>query len=176
MYKFGEFIDFWMEQPRAVRKELSYSGALRSSVGDPVHYVCQYTRQGYFDPSNMIYSMAMCFLAPQLSNRGWNIETRGDIFESLIGYSYKLAHKERADALQVGPQAHCVACIIEVTSILVYKLWIHSGKAFDEWCVHILVQAHCIAHCLAKCVLPQQDSRGPGDAPRTNKRLIALAQ
>ena len=165
-----------MEQPRAVRKELSYSGALRSSLGDPVHYVCPYTRQGYFDPSNMIYSMAMCFLAPQLSNRGWNIETRGDIFESLIGYSYKLAHKECADALQVGPQAHRVSFIIEVTSILAYKLYIHTGTAFNESCAQILVQSHCAAQCLAKCMLPQQGARGPGDAPRTNKRFIALAQ
>ena len=37
--KFGEFIELWMEQPREVREKLSYSGALRSSVGDPVHYV-----------------------------------------------------------------------------------------------------------------------------------------
>ena len=69
-HKFGELIDCWMEQPREVRKNFSYSGALRSNDDDPVHYVCKYTGQGYFDPSNKIYSIAMCILAPQLWSRG----------------------------------------------------------------------------------------------------------
>ena len=87
---FGDFFDGWMQQSARSRKGLSYSGALRSQKGDPVRYTCPYTGQRYFDPTNMIYATAMCFLAPGLMvQRNWSDETRGDIFEGLIGYYYE---------------------------------------------------------------------------------------
>ena len=173
--KFGKFIDDWMTQPHGVRKTLSYSGALHSNKDDPVHYVCKYTGQGYFDPMNKIYSIAMSILAPQLWSRGWNIETRGDIFEGLLGYWYMLEHNECNDVCQVGPQAQCVAIVIEETTRLVYKLNIHTGTAFEEWCAHILANAHCGNDVeSARRLLPQLGAIGPSNAPRTKKGFIAL--
>jgi hypothetical protein len=68
------FISDWMERlPRYVRKELSYRGYL------DIH-------GGSYDPGNWIYYLAMKFLLPDLLDyEGWNNQTVGDIWESLLG-------------------------------------------------------------------------------------------
>ena len=135
---FAEFIDLWMENlSRRTRKNLSHSGALRSNDGDPVHFICKHTGLGYFDPTNYIYFMTLMFLAGPMS-RSWNTETRGDICEALMGFSYELTHNERVDVLDVGQHVHKVARIIEVTATLTYKLWINTGIAFKDWCARIM--------------------------------------
>ena len=70
------------------RKTFSHNGAVRSRPGDPCHYHCPVEQVIYCDPSNNIYSVALSILAPQLDFENWNMETRGDICESLMGYAY----------------------------------------------------------------------------------------
>ena len=176
--KFGEFIDLWMDKlSRELRKRLSYSGALRSGSGDPVHYICKHTEQGYFDPSNAIYDMALCFLEPLgLQIRKWNAETRGDICEALLGLSYQLTHKERVDVFEVAQHVHKVAHIIEVTATLTYRLWVKSGSAFKDWCAHILgcIDQEYIDQHAISCMLPRV-SLCPTLAPRDKKKFIMNA-
>ena len=70
------------------RKTLSHNGAVRSRPGDPCHYHCPVEQVTYFDPSNKIYRVALSIWAPRLDFENWNMETRGDICESLMGYAY----------------------------------------------------------------------------------------
>ena len=85
---FEKFVHQWMQLSADDRKTLSHNGAVRSRPGDPCHYHCPVEQVTYFDPSNKIYSVALSILAPQLDFENWNMETRGDICESLMGYAY----------------------------------------------------------------------------------------
>ena len=85
---FEKFVHQWMQLSVRDRKTLSHNGAVRSRPGDPCHYHCPVEQVTYFDPSNKIYSVALSTLAPQLDFENWNMETRGDICESLMGYAY----------------------------------------------------------------------------------------
>ena len=85
---FEKFVHQWMQLSVRDRKTLSHNGAVRSRPGDPCHYHCPVEQVTYFDPSNNIYSVALSILAPQLDFENWNMETRGDICESLMGYAY----------------------------------------------------------------------------------------
>lgn len=179
--KFLEFIDLWMERLSfRTRKDLSHNGALCSNSGDPVHYICKHTGRGYFDPTNAIYSMSLCFLGLLTNsssglNRDWNIETRGDICEALMGFSYQLLHNERADVLKVGQQVHKVARIIEVTAYTTYKLWINTGMAFKDWCARILsydVQEYNVQHLVAHILAPIASDC----PPRPKMNMIAVTK
>ena len=56
------FVYKWIELPRAIRKEYSYSGVVRCrDSSDPQHYHCTFEKQAYFDPSNWVYAMAFAF-------------------------------------------------------------------------------------------------------------------
>ena len=51
--------------------------------------MCPETGDRYFDPCNYIYALAFNMLFPQLVEMyNWNQETKGDIFESLLGLAY----------------------------------------------------------------------------------------
>ena len=168
--KFSDFFVKWMAQSYRARKDLSYSGALRCQPGDPVHYTCLHTGETYFDPMNMIYSTAMCFLAPHgLLKENWNTNTRGDICESLLGYAYQLAHRERADPHALWPLARAVAQIIEITSRLTHQLSRSLGHAdFHDCCTWIIKRAAYLSQRgdvenVVAAILPQDAAM---DAPR----------
>ena len=72
------------------RKILSYSGALycRDDT-DPVHWNCPKAQVRFFDPGNWVYYVAFLSIFDELLRHyGWNQETCGDIFESLLGLVY----------------------------------------------------------------------------------------
>ena len=92
--KFLDFVCEWMGMAGSIRKELSYSGAILSRQGDPVHYHCSVSHKNYFDPGNLVYSVALTLLAPQLADYPWNIENRGDICESLMGVAFIAERRE----------------------------------------------------------------------------------
>ena len=93
-HRCSDFVYRWMELPRRVRKVYSYNGAIRCRDGsDPKHYFCQIDKQHYFDPTNWMYALTMRLMMPQMMKEvGWNNETKGDIFESILGCQYLLAH------------------------------------------------------------------------------------
>jgi hypothetical protein len=174
--KFEDFFDRWMDQSAPVRKFLSYSGALRSAHGDPVHYTCPHTGENYFDPSNMIYSTALCFLAPGLmASRNWNQETRGDICEGLMGNYYELINNQRPDICNVLSSVRDVSLIIERTSWLTYQLYKINEIDFYNGCTRILDQASYLRQekhefNMAPRILPQPSAAGI-DAPREKPGL-----
>ena len=83
-----------MELPRAVRREYSYSGAVRCrDSSDPQHYHGPIEKEGYFDPSNWAYTMALRLMMPKLVQEvEWNNEAKGDIFESILSCHYLVAN------------------------------------------------------------------------------------
>ena len=176
---FEDFFDCWMQQGARSRKDLSYSGALRSQKGDPVHYTCPHTGQRYFDPTNMIYATAMCFLAPSLMvQRNWSDETRGDIFEGLLGYYYEMKHTKQTEIDLHGlADARDVSMIIEGTSWLTHKLYNTNEMDFYYWCTRIIDRA---AHLrkdkhhlvVATSILPKPRAGGL-EAPSEKPRLLA---
>ena len=100
------------EPPRVVRKEYSYSGAVRCrDPSDPQHYHCPIGKQAYFDPSNWVYAMALRLMMPKLVQEvEWNNETKGDIFESILGCHYLVANglmTGRVDSLENQRHRQC---------------------------------------------------------------------
>ena len=125
------FIALWMTLPKAYRKLLSYDGALRAYPGDPRHYQCPCTHQNYFDPSNAVYGLVIDMVCPNLAGQ-WNIETKGDIIEALLGYHYNL--------IRIVQDAQCHAGATFVNEFFngitydVYKLWcIMQWKELVGW-------------------------------------------
>ena len=90
----SQFVYKWMELPRKVRKTYSYDGAIKCrSTNDPKHYFCQIEQINYFDPSNWVYAVTMRLMMPEMMKEvNWNNETKGDIFESILGYKYSVAN------------------------------------------------------------------------------------
>ena len=89
-FKFGEFVCEWMQLSAKTRKTLSYSGAVMSCEGDPVHYYSRVANQKYFDPGNYVYAQALTIMCPRLmSEVSWNIEKKGDICEGIMGAHYE---------------------------------------------------------------------------------------
>ena len=88
------FVYKWMELPRRLRKEYSYNGAIKCrGPGDPKHYVCPITNQTYYDPSNWVYAVTMRLMLPKMMQEvDWNNETKGDIFEGILGCNYLVAN------------------------------------------------------------------------------------
>ena len=84
---FARFVDQWMPMPRVCRKSLSYCGAIRATIGTPTHYKCTILGKNYFDPGNYCYSVAFDILYGKASP--WNMETKGDIFEGMLGYHWQ---------------------------------------------------------------------------------------
>ena len=84
----------------------------------------------------MIYSTAMCFLAPRmLMCKKWNNETRGDILEGVMGFYYELSQKKNVED-DVLEQARDISLIIERTSWWTYRLY-HctlAGAGFQDCC------------------------------------------
>ena len=85
--EFARFVDQWMTMPRVCRKSLSYVGAIRTTIDTPTHYHCALLGQNYFDPGNYCYSVAFDILYGKMSP--WNMETKGDIFEGMLGYHWQ---------------------------------------------------------------------------------------
>ena len=83
-----------MELPRRVRKDFSYNGAIKQRLfGDPKHYFCPIDKVHYFDPSNWVYAVTMRLMMPKtMQEVAWNTETKGDIFESILGCHYLVSH------------------------------------------------------------------------------------
>ena len=92
------FIETWMEQlSKYARKELSYYGGIRRRTqADETILVCSsraHADEDVFDPGNFTYDFAFQLLWPELKTQyGWNAETVGDIWESILGYS-RLANR-----------------------------------------------------------------------------------
>ena len=89
------FVEQWMGQlPKKVRKDLSHNGAIRCRTeGDPKQFRCLDTGRQYFDPGNWLYAVVLSILVPECCRREhWNIETKGDIIESVMGCSYLKDH------------------------------------------------------------------------------------
>ena len=88
------FVQRWMDDLGAKeRKKLSYLGVVRAWPGSPVH--CSDAWGDGFDPSNLPDSRALHVVAGTLcSDRGWNIETQGDILESMLGFCCSKAHED----------------------------------------------------------------------------------
>ena len=103
--------------------------------------MCPHSGQGYFDPSNAIYATALRFLAPRTLNRDWNIETLGDICESLMGFEYQLRHTQRPDPLNMFESVADVSFILERTTSLTYRLYKIAGEEFYAWCNCIVSRA-----------------------------------
>ena len=123
---FGELVTRWMTLPQSMRKSLSYSGAVRSRVGDPCHYKCTQRSVAYFDPTNKIYSAALSVMAPQLEmEQNWNAETRGDICESLMGYGYLVCSGQIRNAREVQ-EVQAISNIVDDFSWWTWRL--HTQK------------------------------------------------
>ena len=90
----SKFVYKWMELPRAVRKEYSYIGAIKCRMdSDPNHYFCPINIESYFDPSNWVYAVTMRLMMPKMMQEvEWSNETKGDIFESILGLNYLVAN------------------------------------------------------------------------------------
>ena len=86
----SKFVYAWMELPHVVRKEYSYNGAIRCRrPSDPCHYQCPIEKERYFDPTNFVYAITMLLMMPNMMQEvNWNNETKGDIFESIMGCAY----------------------------------------------------------------------------------------
>ena len=127
---FGDFVLLWMTMSKAMRKMLSHNGAVRSRSGDPCHYRCPHEKVDYFDPANMIYSVALSILAPQLESEDWNAQTRGDICESLMGLNYLVKRGSMRGYLTLTKQ---VADIVDFCSWMTYRLHAVTGDDFLGW-------------------------------------------
>ena len=126
----SEFIYQWMELPRKVRKLYSYNGAIRcQDDSDPRHYFCKIDDQHYFDPTNWVYALAMRIMMPELMKEvHWNNETKGDIFESILGCNYLVSHgflKQPLTSLETHIGA--VAAIFEAFAWFTHKLCLSVG-------------------------------------------------
>ena len=110
---------------------MSYSGAVCSRQGDPVHYHCPVSRQNYFDPSNWIYKSALRLLAPELADLPWNDETRGDICESIMGFAF-IAERRPSTSRTVAISK--VSDLIDMVSWLTFRLHQNVGDGrFLSW-------------------------------------------
>ena len=126
----SEFVYRWMELPRKVRKLYSYSGAIRcQDDSDPKHYFCKIDDQHYFDPTNWVYALAMRIMMPEMMKEvHWNNETKGDIFESILGCNYLVSHgflKQPLTSLERHIGA--VAAIFEAFAWFTHKLCLSVG-------------------------------------------------
>ena len=63
---------------------LEYKNPLPSSINSIV------TTMSYFDPTNRVYQVGFDFLFPELAKEQWNVETKGDIVESILGYGWQM--------------------------------------------------------------------------------------
>ena len=159
---FEKFVHQWMQLSAQDRNTLSYNGAVRSRPGAPCHYRCPVEQVDYFDPSNSIYSAALSILAPQLASENWNMETRGDICESLMGYAY-LVRRNMEPHAEHRKQTEQVADIIDEFSRMTYLLQADTGDNFFNWVLWIKSVAAWRKqeqHVMHMEVRAQQDPKG----------------
>ena len=109
------FVYKWMELPRALRKEYSYSGAIRCRCDtDPQHYRCPRKKDCYFDPTNWVYALTMRLMMPNLMKEvDWNMETIGDIFESILGLHYMVDNGLKRVSMCTATHIGTVSDILE---------------------------------------------------------------
>ena len=124
---FGDFVLLWMTMSKATRKMLSHNGAVRSRSSDLCHYRCPHEKVDYFDPNNMIYSVTLSILAPQLESEDWNAQTKGGICESLVGLNYLVKRGSMRGSLT---QTKEVADIVDLCSWMTYRLHAVAGDDF----------------------------------------------
>ena len=131
--KCSAFLYQWMDLPRRTRKLYSYNGAIRcQDNSDPRHYHCKIDDQHYFDPTNWVYALAMRIMMPEMMKEvHWNNETKGDIFESILGCNYLVSHgftassKRRLTSLETHIGA--VSAIFEAFAWFTHKLCLSVG-------------------------------------------------
>ena len=129
---------------KKVRKMLSHNGAVTCRPGDPCHYRCPFEQVRYFDPRNKIYSVALSIMAPQLeSEYNWNLNTRGDICESLLGYAYLVKMGMVKGREENVEKTKGVANIIDCFSWRTYQLELTAGDDFFHWVRWIKDNAAC---------------------------------
>ena len=98
VFDIDKFVSMWMEEiPAHVRKTYSHCGAVRKRCNtDPLHYQCPHTNVSYFDPGNSTYALALSVMAPTVCQaQNWNIETKGDIIEGVLGLAYLKEYHDR---------------------------------------------------------------------------------
>jgi hypothetical protein len=140
-----KFVKMWMEElPRKTRKDYSYNGAIRCRVkADPRHYRCSDTGTQYFDPGNWLYAIALSALVPVCCKQEqWNIETKGDIFEAVMGFSYLKDHCTRhnmsTETFKYADEARRVADLFnEVDQLIPWVNWVMSNVYFAKCGVYI---------------------------------------
>ena len=107
------------------RKSLSHSGALycRDDT-DPVHWNCRDTQVRYFDPGNYVYYIAFLSIFEELlRHNGWNQQTCGDIFESLLGLVYLRSQSTLHDPYSSNSPQRKMEQWIQVYVYAVYRLY-----------------------------------------------------
>ena len=144
-HRCSEFVHRWMELPRRVRKVASYNGAIRCrDDSDPKHYFCQIEKQHYFDPTNWVYALTMRLMMPHMmKDIEWNNETKGDIFESILGCQYLLAHgfvKQHVPALEqhIGTVAAIFEAFVWYTWKLCDAIGNHNPESILRWVTWII--------------------------------------
>ena len=134
--KVETFVAGWMELPKSFRKRLSYDGALRAYPSDPCHYQCPRTQQKYFDPSNAVYGLVIDMVCPKSATK-WNIETKGDIIESLLGFHYNFSARSDVHAASafvnnffndVTYYVYMLWCRVEWNHVVRWLQWIVSTR------------------------------------------------
>jgi hypothetical protein len=136
------FVVCWMSGlSRDHRKTLSYDGAIQWREGSPVHHICQTLKQRYFDPSNYVYALAFDLAFPDLAGHPWNQETKGDIFESILGYAYNHAVRARASSkdFKCFQVPRFIATLIDC---FVYNVWWLVTKFGHQFCVELAAALH----------------------------------
>ena len=128
---FSQFVYKWMELPFRVRKMLSYNGAIKCrDPEDPKHYFCQFTKQTYFDPTNWVYAVTMRLMLPKMVQEvSWNNETKGDIFEAMLGLNYLVAN----GLVNQHVGALTSKSIGSMSAIVEEFVW-HTWRLCDELC------------------------------------------
>ena len=126
-----ELIAMWMNDlPKKTRKVLSYSGALRCrDPRCPVHYVSTGGVR-FFDPGNYVYALTFDMLWPlHASENRWNIETKGDILEALMGFAFEKSNAEDLSSARWLEHANILAAYIEEMSYQVWLLSVAHGSS-----------------------------------------------
>ena len=141
----SSFVYKWMELPRRVRKEYSYNGAIKCrDFSDPKHDFCQIERQHYFDPTNWVYALTMRLMMPKMMKEvNWNNETKGDIFESILGCHYLVAHglvKEPVGAFEqhIGTVSAIFEAFVWCTWRLCDAIGNHNPDSILRWVTWII--------------------------------------
>ena len=143
--KCSDFVYRWMDLPKKTRKVYSYNGAIRcQDDSDPKHYFCDKGQQHYFDPTNWVYALAMRMMLPHMMKEvEWNNETKGDIFESIMGCHYMVSHGCPVNTMtslerNIGPVAAIFEAFAWGAHRLCRSIGHHDPELIVRWATWII--------------------------------------